>query len=377
LPVDLAALAPSAPPPAPSSEIQEVDLSEDWESFLAQRIAASAALEAPQEAASFNYDDSRIEVNFYLEQGFFEEARKVVEDLERTLPGDPRVAELRALVEADRSAQAAEVPEKQPAEALKPTPLEAVAPPAEEAVERLELASSYAAPEPEAQPAAAPPIPPREEEIPTEATLEVSVEPTTDLLSDLAEAFESARVRLEEPSPPPAPPSAPTAEPVTGFTAPTPAPAPASSLNGLLEEMGEAPGMGPVEEEDPETHYNLGVAFREMNLLDEAIGEFQKVVKGAGKTHLPPNYLQACTLLAACFMDKGMAPIAIKWYGRALETPDLDEEAWLALQYDLGIAYEQAGDLPRALEKFSEVYGQNIDFRDVAQKIRTFQQKGS
>jgi tetratricopeptide (TPR) repeat protein len=76
-------------------------------------------------------------------------------------------------------------------------------------------------------------------------------------------------------------------------------------------------------------------------------------------------------------MDKGMAPLAVRWYGRALETPDLDEEALLALQYDLGVAYEQAGDLPRALEKFAEVYAQNIDYRDVAEKIRTFQQKGS
>jgi tetratricopeptide (TPR) repeat protein len=141
--------------------------------------------------------------------------------------------------------------------------------------------------------------------------------------------------------------------------------------------MAEAPATEPVHEDDPETHYYLGVAFWEMHLLDEAIGEFQKVVKGAGKGNYPPNFLQACTLLALCFKDKGMAPIAAKWYCRALETPDLDEEAWLALQYDLGVTYEQAGDLPRALERFSEVYGQNIDFRDVAEKIRTFQQKGS
>jgi tetratricopeptide (TPR) repeat protein len=178
-----------------------------------------------------------------------------------------------------------------------------------------------------------------------------------------------------DPSLPPAPRSAPAAAPATKST--PPAPAPASPLGGLLEEMGEPPDMGPDQGGDPETHYNLGVAFREMNLLDEAIGEFQKVVKGAGKTPHSPKYLQACSLLAICFMEKGMAPIAIQWYCRALETPNLDEEALLALQYDLGVAYEQAGDTRRALEKFTQVYGQNIDFRDVAEKIRTFQQKGS
>jgi len=201
------------------------------------------------------------------------------------------------------------------------------------------------------------------------------VEASTDMLGDLAEALGSAMGDLAEHSPHPAPLSAPKAGPPTKSTAPTPSPA--SPLSGLLEEIGEAFAMGPDEEDDPETHYNLGVAFREMNLLDEAIGEFQKVVKGAGKGPHPPNYLQACSLLAICFMDKGMAPIAIKWYCRALETPDLDEEALLALQYDLGVACEQAGDTRRALEKFTEVYGQNIDYRDVAEKIRIFQQKGS
>ena len=289
----------SAAPLGSSPEIQEIDLSEDWESFLAQATTGSLAPEAPPEAASFNYEDSRIEVNFYLEHGFDEEAVKAVEELERMWPGDLRIAELRALVKAHVGARAAEVPEKQPAEILKPE--------RPEAAQRREPASSHA------------------------------------------------------------PPNEPAA----------PAPPPASPLSGLLEEIGEAPGTEPVEGDDPETHYNLGVAFREMNLLDEAIGEFQKVLKGAAQGPRQPNYLQACTLLATCFMDKGMAPIAVKWYCRALETPDLDPEAILALQYDLGVAYEQAGDRTRALEKFAEVYGQNIDFRDVAEKVRTFQQKGS
>jgi tetratricopeptide (TPR) repeat protein len=115
LPADLATQMSSVSPPGPSSDIQEIDLSEDWESFLAQTATSSPAPEAPQEAASFDYDDSRIEVNFYLEHGLVEEARKAVEELERTLPGEARIAELRALVEAHTDALPVEVPEKQPA----------------------------------------------------------------------------------------------------------------------------------------------------------------------------------------------------------------------------------------------------------------------
>jgi len=164
--------------------------------------------------------------------------------------------------------------------------------------------------------------------------------------------------------------------PAASKTQPSAAPSEAevSPLSGLLDELGE-PGTGAATQDDLETHYNLGVAFREMGLLDEAIGEFQKVLKGAQKGSYPANFLQACSLLAVCFMDKGMPQIAAKWYLRALETPDLDEESTLALEYDLGVAYEQVGDTHSALARFSEVDSQNIDYRDVAEKIRVLQQK--
>jgi tetratricopeptide (TPR) repeat protein len=192
------------------------------------------------------------------------------------------------------------------------------------------------------------------------------------MLGDLAGDLASSLEGLAEPEPPPAAPPV-SAKPAAG--APPSAEAP-SPLSGLLEEMGE-PASAAAQQDDPETHYNLGVAFREMSLLDEAIGEFQKVVKGAGKGKYPPNFLQACSLLAVCFMEKQMPTVAAKWYQRALETPDLDDEATMALEYDLGVAYEQAGDVRTALEKFTEVYSQNIDYRDVAEKIRVLQQKVS
>ena len=58
-------------------------------------------------------------------------------------------------------------------------------------------------------------------------------------------------------------------------------------------------------DEDPETHYNLGVAFREMGLLDEAIGELQKVCQAVDRGHPFPHIMQTYTWLSQCFLDKG------------------------------------------------------------------------
>ena len=130
-------------------------------------------------------------------------------------------------------------------------------------------------------------------------------------------------------------------------------------------ELGE---MG-AEDEDLETHYNLGIAFREMGLLEEAIGEFQKVAKANDRGKAFRYAMQCCTLLGLAFMEKGQPAIAAIWYERALLTPGIDSESKLALRYDLGVAQESAGDLDAALKSFSQVYAVNIDYRDVADRI--------
>jgi len=123
-------------------------------------------------------------------------------------------------------------------------------------------------------------------------------------------------------------------------------------------------------DDDPETHYNLGVAFREMGLLDEAIAELQKVCTAIDRGKAFDQPVQTYTWLAQCFIDKGVPEAAIRWYEKALSLPGLDDQVLLAINYELGSACEIADDKPAALRYFTGVYGANIDYRDVAERIQ-------
>jgi len=144
-------------------------------------------------------------------------------------------------------------------------------------------------------------------------------------------------------------------------------------LKEVFEEFRAELGEMGAEDEDLETHYNLGIAFREMGLLEEAISEFQKVAKATDSGRAFRYTMQCCTLLALAFMEQNQPAIAAIWYERALKTPSMDPESILALRYDLGVAQESAGEPDAALKSFTQVYAMNIDYRDVADRIAALQ----
>jgi tetratricopeptide (TPR) repeat protein len=149
---------------------------------------------------------------------------------------------------------------------------------------------------------------------------------------------------------------------------------PADAATGVdLSEMFSAVKQELEEEavdDDPETHYSMGVAFREMGLLDEAIAELQKVGGAIERGQPFAQKIQTYTWLAQCFLEKGVPEAAIRWYEKALNLPGLDSETRLALHYELGSACEQAQDKTSALHHFTYVFGANIDYRDVAERIQ-------
>ena len=119
-----------------------------------------------------------------------------------------------------------------------------------------------------------------------------------------------------------------------------------------------------LDSEDYDTHYNLGIAYKEMGLIDEAIGEFQLASKD------PKRAVECASMLGLCFLEKGMPQLAIKWYRKGLEIPEITEEEHIGLLYDLASAHVEVGDTETAQKAFMEVYGINSNYRDVVNRIK-------
>ena len=72
-------------------------------------------------------------------------------------------------------------------------------------------------------------------------------------------------------------------------------------------------------------------------------------------------------------MQKGIPRLAVMWFKKGLDAPGHTEDEYQALRFELGAAYEQMGDLDQAIDVFTEVYGVNVSYRGVADKLRDLQ----
>ncbi|MBI3448430.1 MAG: tetratricopeptide repeat protein [Acidobacteria bacterium] len=128
-----------------------------------------------------------------------------------------------------------------------------------------------------------------------------------------------------------------------------------------------------VDSEDFETHYNLGIAYKEMGLTEEAIGEFQFASKDAKR--LP----DCCSMLGICFKEKGMLPLAVTWYRKGLDAllgaAGADDGRVNGVRYDLAEVLEQMGEYRQAMALLVEVYGADTRYRDVGARIKELEKR--
>ncbi|HEV7590532.1 MAG TPA: tetratricopeptide repeat protein, partial [Longimicrobium sp.] len=118
-----------------------------------------------------------------------------------------------------------------------------------------------------------------------------------------------------------------------------------------------------IEVEDSTSHYDLGLAFKEMGLLDEAIAEFQVALRGGA------NPLATLELLGQCFVEKAQYAVAERVLERALRLPGASEVDLVGVLYQLARAEEALGRPGEAVEHYERVLSVDIRFRDTARRI--------
>ena len=123
---------------------------------------------------------------------------------------------------------------------------------------------------------------------------------------------------------------------------------------GLEKELGD---------EDSETHYNLGIAYKEMGLTEDAIKEFQAARED------PLRFIPSSTMLGVCYMEQGLYSLAVDVLQKALSGLSEKDEAYWPVKYDLAEAYEKSGNLQEAAAIYTEVYGWNARFRSISEKM--------
>ncbi len=290
--------------------MHELDLSDEWASISDEAAGVSTDdlipdVEEPEEERQFN--DVPAEVRSNRSAFLLEDASENSNGSQKIIRDD-KSAEMPVL-SGDETEQEAPAPEPVPVFAKSGAAAHAEEEPAEYELELIEQA---------AQPGTASNV------SPIRTPGESQTSPLGDLAMELGLVLDAA--------PPIAPSSSGkgterlthSAKPVApNVPARREAPKPTVSMVGASDPGGPlsevfAEFRAELEElqtdEDPETHYNLGIAYREMGLLEEAISEFQKVVSAHDRGANFRYTMQCCTLLALAFMEKGQPEIAAFWY---------------------------------------------------------------
>ncbi len=327
------------------------------------------------------------QVDFYFEQELFDEA---LDEIKGLLARFPDNADLKSREKKTKAAiAAAAAPPPPPPKPAAPPPKPTPAPAAPKA----------AAPPPKPAPAPAKPAPPPPKPAPPPpkpAPLKAPVLSRDEIESELLSALpgdDDDFGSMITPAPPP--PAAPAPPPPKPAVQATPVQEEnlfadednffdlAAELESELSDDSEVVNLSEEEQsleeifkefkkgveqqldsEDYDTHYNLGIAYKEMGLIDEAIGEFQLASKD------PKRAVECASMLGLCFLEKGMPQLAIKWYRKGLEMPEISEDEHIGLLYDLGSAYVEVGDTDNAQKAFMEVYASNSNYRDIVSRMK-------
>jgi tetratricopeptide (TPR) repeat protein len=121
--------------------------------------------------------------------------------------------------------------------------------------------------------------------------------------------------------------------------------------------------------EDYDTRYNLGIAYKEMGLIEEAIHEFLISSKH------PMKFFDSAGLLGICFREKGMMDESINWFEKALESPDRKDDEYKAVKYELVQTARLKEDFLYAKKLAFEILKKDPGYRDIKEVFEELKDK--
>ncbi|MBY0401382.1 tetratricopeptide repeat protein, partial [Myxococcota bacterium] len=122
---------------------------------------------------------------------------------------------------------------------------------------------------------------------------------------------------------------------------------------------------------DYDTRYDLGIAYREMGLFEDAIGEFKICLESPGRR------FDSLYLMGLCARDLARYTDAVHHLEQALALPDLPSDRMIGVYFDLAIAQSLAGDRERARANMRRVIELDPRFPNAAERLAELESMGS
>ncbi len=123
------------------------------------------------------------------------------------------------------------------------------------------------------------------------------------------------------------------------------------------------------DKDNPQYHYNLGLAFQRCNKTEEALDEFQKAFDGL------ESKVDCCIRMAECNMALNRFDEAQNLIKKGLGVASLSDEEKLELNYQSGLIYKAKGEIQKALKLFRQIHALDKNFKSVSMEIKKLSQQ--
>lgn len=122
-----------------------------------------------------------------------------------------------------------------------------------------------------------------------------------------------------------------------------------------------------LDNEDAESHYSLGLAYKEMGLFDEAIAEFIVASRSIERR------VDSLILQGVCLREIGDINKAVEILSDILQNKSITDDEYLGLQYELALCHEASGELKKAKQLFTDINRARPAFSDVVTRLKNLQ----